>query len=48
MTEGTIERCYKEREKDCSPVSEDSRFTGESFTKEDFQKENLPPQQSAL
>jgi len=30
----TIERCYKGREEDCSPVSEDSRFTGESFTKE--------------
>jgi len=30
----TIERCYKGREEDCSPVSEDSRFTGKSFTKE--------------
>ena len=30
----TIERCYKGREEDCSPVSEDSRFTGESSTKE--------------
>jgi len=31
---GTIERCCKGREEDCSPVSEDSRFAGESFTKE--------------
>ena len=30
----TIERCYKEREEDCSPISEDSRFTGKSLTKE--------------
>ncbi len=30
----TIERCYKGREEDCSPISEDSRFTWESFTKE--------------
>jgi len=29
----TIERCYKGREEDCSPVSEDSRFTKENFTK---------------
>ena len=33
-TTGTIARCYKGREEDCSPVSEDSRFAGESFTKE--------------
>ena len=31
---GTIERFYKVREEDCSPISEDARFTGESFTKE--------------
>jgi len=31
---GTIARCYKRREDDCSPTSEDSRFTGESSTKE--------------
>ena len=31
---GIIERCYKGREEDCSPVSEDSRFTWESSTKE--------------
>jgi len=31
----TIGRCYKGRkEEDCTPVSEDSRSTGESFTKE--------------
>ena len=30
----TIERYYKGREEDCSPISEDSRFAGESFTKE--------------
>jgi len=30
---GTIERCYEGSE-DCLPVSEDSRFVGESFTKE--------------
>jgi len=28
---GTIERCYKGREEDFSPISEDSRFAGESF-----------------
>lgn len=27
------ERCYKGREKDCSPASEDSKLTRESFTK---------------
>jgi len=31
---GMIEECYKGREEDCSPVSEDSRFGGESSTKE--------------
>jgi len=30
---GTIERCSKGME-DCSPISEDSRLAGESFTKE--------------
>jgi len=30
----TIEKCHKGREEDCSLLSEDSRFTGESFTKE--------------
>jgi len=29
-----IERYYNGREEDCSPISEDARFTGESFTKE--------------
>ena len=28
------ERCYKGREEDCSPGSEDSRFAGESLTKD--------------
>ena len=28
----TIERCYKQREEDRLPVSEDSRFAGKSFT----------------
>jgi len=31
----TIERCYKGREEDCSPISEDSKYAGESFTKEE-------------
>ena len=31
---GIIERYYKGREEDWSTVSEDSRFTEESFTKE--------------
>jgi len=30
----TIEKCYKGREEDCSSISEDSRDTEESFTKE--------------
>jgi len=29
----TIERCYKERGKDCSPATEDSRLTEENLTK---------------
>jgi len=29
-----IEMCYQGSEEDCSPVSEDSRFAGESFSKE--------------
>lgn len=44
----TIERYYKGREKDCSPISEDSRLTGENLTKEEFQEELLPQWQSAL
>ena len=32
---GTIERCYEGRKEDCSPISEDSRFAGEIFTKEE-------------
>jgi len=31
----TIQKCYRERKEDYSPVSEDSRLTGESFTKEE-------------
>ena len=30
----TKQRCYKRREKGCSPLTEDSRFRGGSFTKE--------------
>jgi len=30
----TIERYYKVKEEDCLPVPEDSRFAGESSTKE--------------
>jgi len=30
----TTEKCYKGREEDCSPISEDSSFTAESSTKE--------------
>jgi len=31
---GTTGRCYRERKEDGTPVSEDSMFTGEIFTKE--------------
>lgn len=31
---GTTGRCYKGKEEGCSPVSEESRFAGESSTKE--------------
>jgi len=31
---GTVGRCHKGREEACSPISEDSRFTEESLTKE--------------
>jgi len=43
-----IERCYKEREEHCSPVSKDSRFARESFTKEGTPEKILPQWQSAL
>jgi len=33
---GTIKRCYKERKEDCLPISEVSRFIGESFNKEEI------------
>jgi len=38
-----IERRYKGREEDCLPVSEDSRFAGESITKEGSPESNPPP-----
>jgi len=31
----TIGRCHKGRDENCSPVSEDSRFAGESSTKKE-------------
>ena len=36
-----IERCYKGREEEYSPISEDSRFVGERFTKEGSLERNL-------
>jgi len=44
----TIEKCYKGREEDCSPASEDSRFVRESFTKEQSPERNPSQWQSAL
>jgi len=44
----TIERCYKGREEDCSPISEDPRITGETPQRRNIQKEILPQWQSAL
>jgi len=38
-----IARCYKGREEDCSLISEDSRFTGESFTKEESPERDPSP-----
>jgi len=35
MTEGPAPKRDTIKEADCSPVSEDSRFAGESFTKEE-------------
>ena len=40
---GTTERCYKGREEDGSPVSEDSRFTGESSAKKGSLEIDPPP-----
>jgi len=37
-----IERCHKEREENCSPIPEDSRFTEENFTKERFPTKSFP------
>jgi len=45
---GMIERCYKGREEDCSPISEDSRFAGESITKEGSPTRDPCQWQSAL
>jgi len=39
----TIERCYEGKEKDCSPISEDSRFTGKSFIKEQSPEKDPSP-----
>jgi len=38
-----IARCYKGREEDCSPVLEDSRFPGESFTEKGSPEKELSP-----
>lgn len=40
---GKIERCYKGQEENCLLVSEDSRFTGESFTKEGCPRRDPSP-----
>ena len=40
---GMIERCYTGREEDCTPISRDSRFAGESFTKEGSPERNPSP-----
>ena len=39
-----IEKCYKGREEDCSPVLEYSRFSGESFTKKGSPERNPSPE----
>jgi len=39
-----IERCYKGREEDCSPISEDSRFIGQSFTSKESPEKKILPQ----
>lgn len=38
-----IERCYKGREKDCLPVSENFRFAEESCTKEESPERKPSP-----
>lgn len=43
-----IERCYKEREEDYLPLSEDSRFTEESFINEESPRRDPFSGQSAL
>jgi len=37
----TIERCYKGREEDCSPISEDSRLSRKASPRRDLQPEIL-------
>jgi len=41
---GRIERRCKGKEKDCSPISEESRFAVESFTKEGSPKRDPSPE----
>jgi len=36
-----IERCYKGREEDCSPISEDSRIAGKASPRRDLQKDGV-------
>ena len=43
-----VERCYKGREEDCLPVSEDSSLQGKASPRRELQKEILPQWQSAL
>lgn len=38
-----IERCYKGRKKDCSPISEDPRLTGEKSTQERSPERDTSP-----
>lgn len=40
---GMIERCYTGREEDCTPISRDSRFAGENFTRKDTPERDLSP-----
>jgi len=37
------ERYYKGREEGCSPISEDSRFAGESFSKKGASEKDPSP-----
>lgn len=38
-----IGRCYKRRDKNCSPISENFRFTRKSFTKKGSPERDPPP-----